>query len=63
MATLVCFGLGYSAQQWLKEYGARFDRIVATTTDAARTAELNIGARPGFTAPAAQRESVPLLTG
>ena len=50
MATLVCFGLGYSAQQWLKEYGARFDRIVATTTDAARTAELNIGARPGFTA-------------
>ena len=50
MATLVCFGLGYSAHQWLTEYGRRFDRIVATTTDAARAAELTTSARQGFKA-------------
>ena len=50
MATLVCFGLGYSAQQWLMDYGARFGRIVATTTDPARAAALNAEARPGFSA-------------
>lgn len=49
MKTLVCFGLGYSAQQWLAEYGARFERIVATTTDAARAAALNTTARRGVT--------------
>src|SRR6185369_14799061 len=50
MKILICFGLGYSAQQWLNEHGSGFERIVATTTDAARAASLNAEARPGFTA-------------
>lgn len=50
MATLLCFGLGYSAQHWLDGYGHRFARICATVTDAKHAAELNAGARPGFTA-------------
>ncbi|MDB5600088.1 MAG: family oxidoreductase [Xanthobacteraceae bacterium] len=31
MATLVCLGFGYSAQHYVAEFGARFDRIVGTT--------------------------------
>lgn len=31
MATLVCLGFGYSAQHYVSEFGARFDRIVGTT--------------------------------
>ena len=34
MATLLCFGLGYSARHWLASYGHRFERICATVTDA-----------------------------
>ena len=50
MATLVCFGLGYSAQQWLAAYGSRFERIVATVREAEHAAKLAAQARPGFTA-------------
>lgn len=50
MATLLCFGLGYSAQHWLERYGHRFARIVATVTAATRAAELNAAAPEGFTA-------------
>ena len=49
MATLVCFGFGYSAQAWLASHGGPFDRIVATVRDAAHAAELNVHARPGLT--------------
>ena len=50
MATLLCFGFGYSARHWLNAYGHRFERICATVTDATRAAELNADVRPGFTA-------------
>ena len=30
MPTLFCFGLGYSAQHYIAEFGARFDRIAGT---------------------------------
>lgn len=39
MANLLCFGLGYCAQHYTAEFGARFDRIIGTT----RTTE-NAGA-------------------
>jgi nucleoside-diphosphate-sugar epimerase len=32
MATLFCFGLGYSAQHFIAEFGGRFDRIAGTVT-------------------------------
>jgi nucleoside-diphosphate-sugar epimerase len=50
MATLLCFGLGYSAQHYLAAYGGRFERVWATVRDAERAANLNSCARPGFTA-------------
>jgi nucleoside-diphosphate-sugar epimerase len=34
MATLVCLGLGYCAQHYVAELGARFDRVVGTTRSA-----------------------------
>ena len=49
MATLLCFGLGYSARHWLDAYGGRFELIFATVRDAAHAAELNARARPEFT--------------
>jgi len=50
MATLLCFGLGYSAQHWLAGYGDRFQRIAATVRDAGHAAELNARRQPGFAA-------------
>lgn len=50
MVTLLCFGLGYSAQHYLAAYGGRFERVWATVRDAERAANLNSRARPGFTA-------------
>lgn len=49
MTTLLCFGLGYSAQHWLASYGGQFERIWATVRNAERAAELNSRARPRFT--------------
>jgi nucleoside-diphosphate-sugar epimerase len=46
MATLFCFGLGYSASHYIREFGARFDRIAGTVTTrekAAATAGAGIG--------------------
>jgi len=40
MATLVCLGFGYSAQHYVAEFGARFDRIVGTTRTAPNAAVL-----------------------
>jgi nucleoside-diphosphate-sugar epimerase len=41
MATLICFGFGYSAQHYVAARGARFDRIVVTVRDPERAASLN----------------------
>ena len=46
MPTLFCFGLGYSAQHYIAEFGARFDRIagtVRTREKAAAAASAGIG--------------------
>jgi len=41
MATLLCIGLGYSAEQYVAVFGARFDRIVGTMRGKERAAVLN----------------------
>jgi len=46
MATLLCFGFGYSAQHWLAMHRAQFARIVGTVRDAAKAAALNAQAAP-----------------
>ena len=38
MPTLLCIGLGYCARPYVAEFGARFDRIVATTRSEERAA-------------------------
>ncbi|HTP93848.1 MAG TPA: NAD-dependent epimerase/dehydratase family protein [Xanthobacteraceae bacterium] len=40
MATLLCFGLGYSAEHFVREFGEKFDRIIGTVRSAGRAAEL-----------------------
>jgi nucleoside-diphosphate-sugar epimerase len=40
MPTLVGLGLGYCARHYVSEFGARFDRIIATTRSAERAAAL-----------------------
>ena len=50
MATLLCFGLGYSAQHYLASYGRRYERVWATVRDAERAAELSSSAQSGITA-------------
>src|SRR5579862_2955200 len=41
---LICFGLGYSAQHFVENFGQKFDRIAGTVRSAERAAALN--ARP-----------------
>jgi nucleoside-diphosphate-sugar epimerase len=41
MTTLICFGLGYSADHYLGQFGDRFERIVGTVRSAERAALLN----------------------
>jgi nucleoside-diphosphate-sugar epimerase len=41
MTTLICFGLGYSADHYLGQFGDRFARIVGTVRGAERAALLN----------------------
>jgi dTDP-4-dehydrorhamnose reductase len=41
MTTLLCFGLGYSAEHYVGMYGERFERIVGTVRGAERAAILN----------------------
>jgi nucleoside-diphosphate-sugar epimerase len=38
---LICFGLGYSAQHFVENFGQKFDRIVGTVRSAERAAGLN----------------------
>jgi NAD-dependent epimerase/dehydratase family protein len=40
MATLFCFGLGYSAQHVIAEFGGRFDRIAGTVTTREKAAAI-----------------------
>jgi hypothetical protein len=41
MATLICLGLGYSAEHYVKAFGEKFERIVGTMRSAERAAALN----------------------
>jgi len=48
MSTLICLGLGYSAQHFVTGFGARFTRVVGTARTAERAAGLaahNFGGR------------------
>jgi nucleoside-diphosphate-sugar epimerase len=40
MATLFCFGLGYSASHYIAEFGGRFDRIAGTVTTREKAAAI-----------------------
>ncbi|MEJ0073954.1 MAG: SDR family oxidoreductase [Alphaproteobacteria bacterium] len=40
MPTLFCFGLGYSASQFIHEFGGRFDRIAGTVTTREKAAAI-----------------------
>jgi nucleoside-diphosphate-sugar epimerase len=40
MPTLFCFGLGYSAQYYIAEFGARFDRIAGTVRSRQKAAAI-----------------------
>jgi len=40
MATLFCFGLGYSASHYIHEFGGRFDRISGTVTTREKAATI-----------------------
>ncbi len=39
-ATLVCLGLGYCARHYVREFGARFDRVIGTTRSLEHAAAL-----------------------
>ena len=41
MTTLICLGLGYSAEHFVKDFGEKFDRIIGTMRSAERAAALN----------------------
>lgn len=41
MTTLVCLGFGYSADHFVRAFGATFDRVVGTVRDAERAADLS----------------------
>jgi len=49
MATLLCFGLGYSSKHYIALCPRRFDRVFATVRSSQRAAELNVSSRPWFT--------------
>jgi nucleoside-diphosphate-sugar epimerase len=52
MATLFCFGLGYSASRYIAEFGARFDRIAGTVTTREKAATIAATGIAGHTAEA-----------
>jgi len=41
MSTLICFGFGYSADHFVRTFGAKFDRIFGTVRDAQRATVLS----------------------
>ena len=46
MSTLVCFGLGYSAEHFVGTFGDGFERIVGTVRGAERAAGVERDASP-----------------
>ena len=44
MTALICLGLGYSAEHFVKDFGAKFDQIVGTVRSAERVAALTADA-------------------
>jgi nucleoside-diphosphate-sugar epimerase len=42
MTTLLCFGLGYSAEHFVKAFGEKFERVIGTVRSAERAAALNV---------------------
>jgi nucleoside-diphosphate-sugar epimerase len=49
MATLLCFGLGYTAKHYIAAYHGRFERVFATVRGGQRAAELDVSDRPLIT--------------
>src|SRR5205085_3404430 len=49
MSTLLCLGLGYCAEHYVAQHGARFARVVGTTRTAERAAALAAGDPGGRT--------------
>ena len=49
MATLLCFGLGYTAKDFIASYHDRFDRVFATVRSDRHAAEFNASDRPWLT--------------
>ena len=47
MPTLMCFGLGYTAEHFVATFGDSFDRIVGTVRGSERAADLNDDAAGG----------------
>jgi nucleoside-diphosphate-sugar epimerase len=45
MATLICLGLGYSAEHFIGDFGEKFERIVGTMRSAERATALNDGGK------------------
>jgi nucleoside-diphosphate-sugar epimerase len=41
MTALLCFGLGYSAEHFVKTFGEKFERVIGTVRNAERAAALN----------------------
>jgi nucleoside-diphosphate-sugar epimerase len=41
MTTLLCFGLGYSAEHFVKAFGEKFERVIGTVRSAERAGALN----------------------
>jgi nucleoside-diphosphate-sugar epimerase len=41
MATLLCFGFGYSARHYVAQFGARFDRVIATVRSSDKADRIN----------------------
>ena len=69
MPTLFCFGLGYSAEHTIREFGARFDRVAGTVREADKAAHIaraGIGGKNisavAFDGTSAPPEIAPLLS-
>jgi hypothetical protein len=65
MATLFCFGLGYSASHTIAEFGGQFDRIAGTVTTRAKAGTIAAAGIGGHTVEAFVfdgREATPQVT-
>ena len=57
MSTLLCFGLGYSAEHFVAAYGDGFERIIGTVRGAERAAARSGACLGSY--PAASRSEAP----